>query len=64
MRRKNKSDLGTFHREAAAKGLTYAEAQMQETCEIIGRIRAPRDKDAPVYQKMSAWKTMRRLNTK
>lgn len=57
-------DLGAFHREATRKGLTYAEAQIQESCEMIGPVRVPRNEDAMVYQKMSAWKIMERLKRK
>lgn len=57
-------DLGTFHREATRRGLTYAEAQMQESCEMIGPVRVPRNEGAMVYQKMSAWKIMGRLKRK
>lgn len=54
-RRRRIHDLGAFHRDATAQGLTYAQAQIRETCERIGEIRAPRgeDPDAPLYMKMS-----------
>lgn len=54
MRRKD-SDLGTFHKESTTKGITYAEAQIQETCELIGKIRAPKGEqsDGKVYSKIS-----------
>lgn len=57
-------DLGVFHREATRRGLTYAEAQIQESCEMIGSVRVPRNEGAMVYQKMSAWKIMGRLKRK
>lgn len=55
IRKRGASDLGSFHKEAVAKGLTYAEAQMQETCETIGKVRAPKGKlpDGRVYNKIS-----------
>lgn len=55
IRRKRNSDLGMFHKEAAAKGITYAEAQIRETCEQIGKIRAPKGKqpDGRIYSKIS-----------
>ena len=40
-RKKTKSDLGTFHKTAVDSGLTYAAAQIQETCRIVGKVRAP-----------------------
>lgn len=45
-------DLGTFHREASRRGLTYAEAQIEESCEKIGPVRVPAGQDPahPVYQ--------------
>lgn len=51
--KKNKG-LGAFHKEMGKKGLTYAEAQIKESCEMVGRIRAPRDADGEVYMKVSA----------
>lgn len=54
-RRRGESDLWTFHKDATSKGLTYAEAQMQETCRMIGKVRAPRGRlpDGRVYSKIS-----------
>ena len=55
VRKRGASDLGSFRKEATAKGLTYAEAQMQETCETIGKVRMPKGKlpDGRVYSKIS-----------
>lgn len=55
VRKKGISDLGRFHKEAAQRGLTYAEAQMQETSEMIGRVRAPKGEqpDGKVYSRIS-----------
>lgn len=55
VRRRGISNLGAFHREAANKGLTYAEAQMKETCELIGKVSVPKGKlpDGRVYSKIS-----------
>ncbi len=59
---RKKSDLGTFHRDAAAAGMTYAEAQMQETCRELGKVRVPKGKpDGTVYQKASTRRIMERL---
>ncbi len=41
MKRRRIFDLGTFHKEAARRGLTYAQAQIEETCEKIGPVRRP-----------------------
>ncbi len=48
-------DLGTFHKEATRRGLTYAQAQIEETCGMTGPVRAPVEEDPehPVYQKVS-----------
>lgn len=53
--RKRCSALGEFHKDAAARGLTYAEAQVQETCRQAGKVRAPKGKlpDGRVYSKIS-----------
>ena len=32
VQRRRIHDLGTFHREASRRGLTYAEAQIEESC--------------------------------
>lgn len=55
-RRRGESDLGTFHRDSVRKGLTYAEAQVQETCSGIGKVRAPKGRlpDGRVYSRISA----------
>ena len=53
-RKRVRSDLGTFHREAARQGLTYAQAQIRETCLLSGPVRVPVDPDGKVvYQKVS-----------
>lgn len=54
-RRKGDSELGEFHKNAASKGLTYAEAQMQETCRMAGKVRAPKGRlpDGRVYSRIS-----------
>ena len=56
-------DLGTFHREAAGRGFTYAQAQIEETCGMIGSVRAPAEENPehPAYQKVSKWNMLRRL---
>lgn len=41
MRAKRKSSIGEFQVAAAAKGLTYAQTQVEETIREIGRVRAP-----------------------
>lgn len=62
MGRKESSSLGQFHKDAAAEGLTYAEAQIQETCRMAGKVRAPQGKpDGAVYSKVSARNVMKRL---
>ncbi len=60
--RRRIQDLGTFHREASRRGITYAEAQMEETCEKIGRVRVPTGEDAggAVYHMVSAWDFLRK----
>lgn len=54
-RKRELSSLGEFHKAATAKGLTYAEAQMQETCKMVGRIRTPKGElpDGRIYSKIS-----------
>ncbi len=61
--KKGNSSLGQFHRDATAAGLTYAEAQIQETCSLIGKVRAPKDRQpgGTVYIKVSTRKIMERL---
>lgn len=62
MGRKESSSLGQFHKDAAAAGLTYAEAQIQETCRMAGKVRAPQGKPGgAVYSKVSARNAMKRL---
>lgn len=61
-KRRRIHDLGTFHREASRQGLTYAQAQIGETCERIGPVRVPKVPAAEgVYQKVSTWNMLRRL---
>lgn len=57
-------DINRFNKEAARRGLTYAEAQIEETCEKIGPVRAPEEDDPehPVYQKVSTRKMKKKLN--
>ncbi len=63
MARRRIHDLGTFHKEASRRGLTYAEAQIEESCEKIGPVRRPEEQDPehPVYQKVSARAVMRKM---
>lgn len=60
-RKRRIHDLGAFHRDATAQGLTYAEAQIRETCEKIGEIRVPRGEDAPAYMKVSTRHMLRKI---
>ncbi len=61
-RRKESSSLGQFHKDAVAAGLTYAEAQIQETCRMAGKVKVPRGKqDGTVYQKVSTRRIMKKL---
>ncbi len=62
-RKKGNSSLGQFCKDAAAAGLTYAEAQIQETCSMTGKVRAPKDRqpDGTVYTKVSTRKILERL---
>lgn len=61
-RRKENSSLGQFHKDAMAAGLTYAEAQIQETCRMAGKVRVPQGKPGgTVYSKVSARDIMKRL---
>ncbi len=61
MKRRRIHDLGTFHREAAGRGLTYTQAQIEETCGMIGPVRAPAEDDPehPAYQKVSTRNMLR-----
>lgn len=62
MGRKESSSLGQFHKDAAAAGLTYAEAQIQENCRMAGKVRAPQGKPGgAVYSRVSARNGMKRL---
>lgn len=63
-KRRRIHDLGTFHREASRQGLTYAQAQIGETCERIGPVRVPVSIDSDgmmVYQKVSTWNMLHKL---
>ena len=61
-KRRRIHDLGTFHKEAARRGLTYAQAQIEESCEKTGTVRIPRDPTGKVvYQKVSTWNMLRKL---
>lgn len=59
-------DLGAFHREASKRGLTYAEAQIEESCEKAGHARKPEEQDPerPVYQKVSTRKVMEKVKSR
>lgn len=60
-KRRRIHDLGTFHKEATRRGLTYAQAQIEESCEKVGPVRIPKDPDGEVvYQKVSTWNSLRR----
>ena len=53
--------LGNFHQEATRRGLTYAQAQIEETCDIIGLVRIPKVPRAErVYKKVSTWNMLRK----
>ena len=47
------------------KGLTYAEAQMQETRGMIGKVRAPKgdDPEEVLYQKVSARNALKKIQS-
>ncbi len=62
-RQRLNSDLGAFCKDASERGLTYAEAQIQETCRMIGRVRAPRGDDPEdiPYQKASTRSLLKRM---
>ena len=62
-RRKTDKSIGAFHKKMTEKGLTYAEAQMQETREMIGKVRAPKgdNPDEVPYQKVSARNALKKL---
>ncbi|MCX4341763.1 MAG: hypothetical protein OSJ72_19305 [Lachnospiraceae bacterium] len=61
-RKRQIHDLGTFHKEAAGRGLTYAQAQIEETCDRIGPVRAPSDSDeGVVFNKVSTWNMLQKL---
>lgn len=64
MKRRKIHDLGTFHKEASRQGLTYAQAQIGETCGRIGPVRVPVSIDSDgmmVYQKVSTWNMLHKL---
>lgn len=62
-RRKMDKGIGAFHKKTAENGLTYAEAQMRETCEMIGKVRAPKGDgpDEMPYQKVSARNALKKI---
>lgn len=63
-RRRRIHDLGTFHKEAAERGLTYAQAQIEETCGLAGPVRVPVSVDQDgmmVYQKVSTRNMLHRM---
>lgn len=62
MKRRRIHDLGTFHKEATRHGLTYAEAQIRETCGRIEPVRVPADPAGKkVYQKVSTRNMLHRI---
>lgn len=62
MRGRKIHDLGTFHKEASRRGLTYAQAQIEETCDMIGPVRVPKVSAAEgVYKKVSTWNMLHKL---
>ncbi len=63
-RRRRIHELGTFHKEATSRGLTYAQAQIEETCGLTGPVRVPLSVDPDgmmVYQKVSTWNMLHRM---
>lgn len=63
-RRRRSHDLGTFHKEATDRGLTYAQAQIEETCGLAGPVRVPLSTDPDrmvVYQKVSTRNMLHRM---
>lgn len=63
-RRRRIHDLGTFHKEATGRGLTYAQAQIEETCGLAGPVRVPLSVDPDgmmVYQKVSTRNMLHRM---
>lgn len=62
MKRRKIHDLGTFHKEASRRGLTYAQAQIEETCDRIGPVRAPSDpEEGVVFNKVSTWNMLHKI---
>lgn len=64
MKRRRIYDLGTFHKEATDRGLTYAQAQIEETCGLVGPVRVPLSVDSDgmmVYQKVSTRNMLHRM---
>lgn len=65
MRQKKKSNaIKDFNNKAVENGITYAEAQIRETQGMIGRVRAPREEDGPVYMKVSARNALKSVQRK
>ncbi|MCM1121807.1 MAG: hypothetical protein NC416_04415 [Eubacterium sp.] len=62
-KRRRIHDIDRFHKEAMRRGLTYAEAQIEETCEKIGPVRAPEEENPehPVYQKVSTRRMLKNI---
>ncbi len=64
MKRRRIHDRGTFHKEATSRGLTYARAQIEETCGLVGPVRVPLSVDPDgmmVYQKVSTRNMLHRM---
>lgn len=62
-RRKADGNIGIFHKKMAENGLTYAEGQMRETLEMIGKVRAPKGENPNEmpYQKVSVRNALRKI---
>lgn len=63
-RRKNSGGLEAFNNAAVRGGITYAEAQKQETQADMERIRTPRTERAdgrPVYMTVAARNRLKKL---
>lgn len=64
MARRRIHELGTFHKEATSRELTYAQAQIEETCGLVGPVRVPLSVDPDgmmVYQKVSMRNMLHRM---
>lgn len=63
-RRRRIHELGTFHKEATSRGLTYAQAQIEETCGLVGPVRVPLSAEPDgmmAYQKVSTRNMLHRM---